>query len=79
MWFLALCIAAKSGKKATELPVDKSYKFMDGTVLSSDPWRIDVLMMLAVSMTGDTEIVAQPRQAINLARRFRSAQTQILS
>lgn len=73
MWFLALCLAAKAGKKEAELPADKTYKFMDGTVLSSDPWRIDVLMMLAVSMTGETEIVAQPRQVIQLANQLAAA------
>jgi hypothetical protein len=73
MWFLALCLAARAGKKETDLPADKTYKFMEGTVLSSDPWRIDMLMMLAVSMTGETEIVAQPRQVINLANQLAAA------
>lgn len=73
MWFLALCLAAKAGKKDGELAADKTYKFMDGTVLSSDPWRIDVLMMLAVSLTGETEIVAQPRQIMQLANQLAAA------
>ena len=46
------------------------HKFMDGTVLISDPWRIDALMLLAISLTNDTAIVAEPTKIINLANEY---------
>lgn len=69
MWFLALCLGAKQGKKG-DLSGVKMHKFMDGTVLSSDPWRIDALMLLAIGLTDDTEIVAEPGKIINLANEY---------
>lgn len=69
MWFLAFCIGAKRGNKE-ELPLDKTHKFMDGTVFSSDSWRIDALMLIAVGVTGDTEILAEPRRVMNLANQY---------
>ncbi len=69
MWFLALCLGAKQGKKE-DLTGVKMHKFMDGTVLSTDPWRIDALMLLAISRTADTEIVVHPSRVINLANEY---------
>ena len=69
MWFLALCLGAKGGKRKDVVGV-KMHKFMDGTVLSSDPWRIDALMLLAISLTNDTAIVAEPARIINLANEY---------
>ena len=69
MWFLALCLGAKQGKKE-DLTGVKMHKFMDGTVLSTDPWRIDAIMLLAISRTANTEIVAHPSRVINLANEY---------
>ena len=69
MWFLALCLGAKKGNKE-DLSGVKMHKFMDGTVLSSDPWRIDALMLLAISLTKDTTIVGEPAKIINLANEY---------
>lgn len=72
MWFLALCLGAKQGKKENLSGV-KMHKFMDGTVLSSDPWRIDALMLMAIALTDNTEIVAEPGKIINLANEYAAA------
>jgi len=69
MWFLALCIGAREGKKE-DLSNVKMHKFMDGTVLSSDPWRIDALMLLAISLTEDPAIVTEPGKIIHLANEY---------
>ena len=69
MWFLALCLGAKN-RKREDLGGVKMHKFMDGTVLGSDPWRIDALMLLAITLTGDTTIVAEPARIINLANEY---------
>ena len=69
MWFMALCLGAKEGNR-TDLSGVKMHKFMDGTVLSSDPWRIDALMLMAISLTNDTSIVADPLKIISLANEY---------
>lgn len=69
MWFLALCIGAKQDNRE-DLSGVKMHKFMDGTVLSSDPWRIDVLMLLAISLAKNTAIVAEPAKIMNMANEY---------
>ena len=69
MWFLALCLGVKVGRRV-DLTGMKMHKFMDGTVLSSDPWRIDALMLLAISLTSNTAIVAEPAKVISLANEY---------
>lgn len=69
MWFLALCLGAKMDRRE-DLTAIKMHKFNDGTVLSSDPWRIDALMLLAISLTNDTTIVTEPAKIINLANEY---------
>ena len=69
MWFLALCLGAKKGRRE-DLTGIKMHKFMEGTVLSSDPWRIDALMLLAISLTNDTAIVSEPGKIINVANEY---------
>ena len=69
MWFLALCLGVKMGRRE-DLTGVKMHKFMDGTVLSSDPWRIDTLMFLAISLTNDTAIVAEPAKIASLANEY---------
>ena len=46
---------------------------MDGTVLSSDPWRIDALMLLAIAATRDTTVVTEPGKVVSLANEYAAA------
>lgn len=67
MWFLAVCIAAREGLQPDDINKYDTYKIIEGTIFSSDPWRINTLMLLAIGITGDVEIVNKPRQIMTLA------------
>ena len=69
MWFLALCLGAKEGNRE-DLAGVKVHRFTDGSVLDSDPWRIDALLLLAISLTRDTAILAEPAKIITLANEY---------
>jgi len=69
MWFLAACLGAQSGKPADYDPKD-TYKIIDASILSSDPWRIDALVLMAVAHAKNVEIVKEPRDILHLASRF---------
>jgi len=66
LWFLAVCIGARKGKR-TRVSKEESTKFIEGSIFSSDPWRVDMLSLLAIGYTGNTEILNQPREVIQLA------------
>ncbi len=40
---------------------------IDGGILARDHWRIDMLMLLAVSRHNDVQIVSEPRKRISLS------------
>jgi len=67
MWFLAVCIAINQGLKPMEFKGKKTVKIIDGTIFSSDPWRINALMLMAVGYTKNVEILTSPNDLMKLA------------
>lgn len=63
-WWLGLCVGVRHGEKRPRS--EKRTKFMDGTILASDPWRIVHLELLALAEEGK-EILSQPSKVITLA------------
>jgi hypothetical protein len=67
LWFLGVCVAARLGLKPVELNNRDTYKIIEGSIFGNDPWRIHMLMMIAITKTGDIEIASEPRQMMALA------------
>ncbi len=67
MWFLAICVAARAGLKPVDTGGRKSVKIIDGAIFGSDPWRIQMLMHIAIQYAGGIEVVGDPRQMMNIA------------
>jgi hypothetical protein len=66
-WWLAMGIGVRIGHR-TPLP-EKTVKFNDGGILSSDPWRITQLELLAISQMG-IEAIESPAGVIRMASEF---------
>ena len=66
-WWLGIGIGLKLGIR-TPLP-DKTVKFNDGGILSSDPWRITHLEALALAEEGETAL-QNPAQVIRIASEY---------
>jgi hypothetical protein len=69
MWFLAFCLGAEEGTQGTYDAKD-TYKIIDASILSSDPWRIDALVLAAVAHTGKADVIESPRDVLQLASAF---------
>lgn len=65
-WFLSACVAARLGLEPVDVGRYDTKKIIDGSIFSSDPWRIHTLMLLAISKTGDVQIVSEPRKIMTL-------------
>ncbi|MET7400630.1 hypothetical protein ABZS66_44840 [Dactylosporangium sp. NPDC005572] len=63
-WWIAFCLGIRDNQ-TRPLP-DRRTKFMDGTILSSDPWRIIHLELIALGLRGE-EILTHPRDVVQLA------------
>lgn len=64
IWFLAVCLGARKGKR-TE--VIKPHRFITGELISRDPYRVELLELLAISFTKDPWIIEEPSKIIDLA------------
>ena len=73
LWFLAVCLAARKDLKAVEIDRRDTYKIIDGSIFSSDPWRVHTLMLIAIAKSGDIGIVVEPRRMIGLANGLATA------
>lgn len=69
LWWAGLGVGVREGRR-TELPPNEWHRFNDGTVLSSDPWRIIHLQLLAVGLTGDAKILGDPGAIVQMANEF---------
>jgi len=70
MWFLALCVSIKKNLPPVDLTSyseNEKYKIIDGTIFSSDPWRIQFLLLLGIAMSDDINIVTHPGKIMALA------------
>ena len=66
-WFLSVCVAARLGLEPADIRKYDTRKIIDGSIFGSDPWRIHVLMLIAIGKTGDVHIVSKPGDMIKLA------------
>ena len=67
LWFLSVCVAARLGLEAADVAKYDTRKIIDGSIFGSDPWRVHVLMLIAIGKTGDIHIVSEPRKIMTLA------------
>ncbi|MEW6173354.1 MAG: hypothetical protein AB1510_09870 [Bacillota bacterium] len=67
LWFLSVCVAARLGLEPADITNYDTRKIIDGSIFGSDPWRIHILMLIAIGKTNNVEIVAEPRKIMTLA------------
>ena len=66
LWFLSVCVAARLNLEPSDIRKYETTKIIDGAIFSSDPWRVHMLMLIAISKTKDVQIVSEPRKIITL-------------
>ena len=67
LWFLSVCVAARLGLKPADITKYETRKIIDGSIFSSDPWRVHTLMLIAIGKSGNVQIVSEPRKMMTLA------------
>lgn len=74
LWFLSVCVAAGLGLRPSRAAGDgERTKIIDGSIFATDPWRIDALMLIAIGITKDPEIVGKPRRMMSVANGLAAA------
>jgi len=70
LWFLSVCVACQLELDPSDITKFDTVKIIDGSIFSSDPWRIDTLMLIAISKSGSIEIVKKPRKMLSIVNGF---------
>ena len=66
LWWVAMCLGLQEEKRTTAA---KWHRFIEGNVLSSDPWRVIHLEMLGVALLG-ADALKDPNQIIRMANEY---------
>lgn len=73
LWFAGFSIGARNNLKYLDLSRRETFKFNDGSVLDSDNWRIQTIMLVVMTITDNVEILTQPGQMISIANGLAAA------
>ena len=73
IWFLAICIAVKLNLKPQSFSASKSKEITDGSILSTDHWRIHLLIICAIHYSEDVYVVSDPNKMMQIANELANA------
>ena len=73
IWFLSICVAVKLNLKPLSLNTTKSVEMADGAVLSTDHWRIHLLIICAIHYSEDVYVVSDPTKMMQIANELANA------
>ena len=73
LWFTGLSLAARKQLTPVDLSEQKTTKFHEGSVLDSDSWRVHTIMLVAIAIDGNVEIVGEPHRMIAFANGLAAA------
>jgi hypothetical protein len=77
LWWAGMCIGVQEHRRDL-LKGDEWHRFSDGAILSSDPWRITQLQLLAVGITGDEAVLDDPSLVIQMANEYAAVGVRLL-
>src|ERR1700756_4434406 len=60
LWFTALAVAARKGLSPVDLGKQETFKFIEGSILDRDSWRVQALMLVALAIEDDVNTVGEP-------------------
>ena len=73
LWFTAFAVAARKGLAPVDLSKQETFKFIEGSILDRDSWRVQALMLVALAVENDVSIVGESRKMMSLANGLAAA------
>ena len=61
------------GTQAVDLGKQKTFKFIEGSIFDSDAGRVQAVMLVAIAVNGNVEIVGEPRRMMAVANGLAAA------
>ena len=65
-WFAGMAIAVRKQLKAVEVSELETFKFIEGSIFDRDSWRVQAIMLVAIAIEDNVEVVGNPRRMIEI-------------
>ena len=72
-WFAALALAGHKGLPMTELAKLDTFTFIEGSIFDRDNWRVHAVMLVAIAIEGNVDVVRKPRRMMAIANGLAAA------
>lgn len=73
MWFAAFSFAARRGMPPTDLSGHQTIPFVEGDTFNQDPWRIRLLMLVAIAIDKSIHVINDPARMMVIANGLAAA------
>jgi hypothetical protein len=72
-WFTGLTLAARKELAPLDLTRSETFKFIEGSIFDRDSWRVQAVMLVAIAVEDDVDILGDPRRVMSIANGLAAA------
>lgn len=73
LWFAGLSLAAREKFEPIDLKKEDTVKIISGDIFNTDGWQAQAIMLIAIAVEGNLEVVLNPHQMMNIANGLAAA------
>lgn len=73
LWFTGLSLAARKDLKPVDLKKQETVDIISGAIFNTDGWQAQAIMLVAIAIDGNLEIVLEPRRMMDIANGLAAA------
>lgn len=73
LWIAGLALAALKNLEPIDLKKKKTVNIISGEIFNTDGWQAQAIMLIAITIDGDLEVVLKPRRMMDIANGLAAA------
>lgn len=73
LWFAGLSLAARKNFKPIDLTKEKTVSIISGDIFNTDGWQAQAIMLIAIAVEGEVEVVMDSRRMMDIANGLAAA------
>ncbi len=67
MWFTGILVAKRKNLEPINLQKQETVDIISGVIFDTDGWQAQAIMLIAIAVKGNLEIVLNPREMMDIA------------
>ena len=73
LWFTGLSLAARKKLDPIDLTKEKTVSIISGNIFNTDGWQAQAIMLIAIAVEGNLDVVLNPRRMMDIANGLAAA------